>query len=165
MANEKDEVLDQETHTQGLEDTFLKALKERRAGRIDKAMDLLRKVIHGDPRLPEPHLELAHVHLEAERFDLAEVEAREGLRWLEQGGQWVEDLPMNVVLSHAHDLLGQILQDKAATDEIVFGDEEVFTGMLREATGHFETARELDPKNDHANYNSFFLQLGDTPEA
>lgn len=165
MAKEKDELLDQQEHTQGLEKVFLQALKERRAGRLDQAVDLLREVIQGDPRLPEPHLELAHIHLEAERFELAEIEAREGLKWLQQGGQWVEDLPPNVVLSHAHDLLGQILQDKAATDEVVFGDESIFSDLLREAKGHFEKARDLDPKNDHANFNAFFLQPEETGEA
>ena len=85
MAKENDELLDQEEHTQGLEKIFLRALKERRSGRVDQAMDLLREVIQGDPRLPEPHLELAHIHLEAERFELAEIEAREGLKFLQQG--------------------------------------------------------------------------------
>ncbi len=165
MAKKVDKAPYDEAHTRELEPSFLKALKKRRAGKIDQAMDLLKEVIRGEPRLPEPHLELAHIHLEAERLVLAEEEAREGLKWLEQGGQWVEDLPANVVLSHAHDLLGQILQDRAATDEVVFGQPEVFTELVKEAKGHFERARELDPKNEHANFNAFFMQFEETPEA
>ncbi len=165
MGKKVDKPLYDEAHTRDLEAPFLKALKARRDGKIDRAMDLLKEVIRGEPRLPEPHLELAHIHLEAERFVLAEEEAREGLKWLEQGGRWVEDLPNNVVLSHAHDLLGQILQDRAATDEVVFGEPEVFAELVKEAKAHFERARELDPKNEHANFNAFFMQLEETPEA
>ena len=167
MSDKKPEnPLHQVAHEKELQRPFLQALKSRRAGKIEKAMDLLKEVLQGDPRLPEPHLELAHIHLEAERLVLAEEEAREGLKWLEKGGQWVEDLAPNVVLSHAHDLLGQILQEKAATDEIVFGDEDVFAELVREAKGHFERARELDPKNEHANFNAFFMNgEAEIPEA
>ena len=157
MSDDKENTGLDETHTGDLERPFLAALKARRKGDVDKAMDLLHEVLKGDPRLPEPHLELAHIHLEAERLDLAEDQAREGLKWLQQGGQWVEDLEPHVVLSHAHDLLGQILQERAATDEVVFGDEEVFKALVKEAKALFGRARELDPKNEHANFTAFFM--------
>ena len=166
MSKKTDDTTEDEQHTADLEKPFLQALKVRRAGNVNKAIELLQEVLKGDPRLPEHHLELAHIYLEAERFDDAEERAREGLRWLQQGGQWVANLEQNVVLSHAHDLLGQILQEKAASDEIVFGDEEIFRGMLKESKEHFETARTLDPKNDHANFNAFFLNMeGELGEA
>ena len=166
MSDEKENPAPEEGHTIDLEAPFLSALKARRSGDVDKAMDLLQEVLKGDPRLPEPHLEMAHIHLEAERFDLAEEQAREGLKWLVQGGQWVEDLEPHVVLSHAHDLLGQILQERAATDEIVFGDEEVFKDLVKEAKSHFSRARELDPKNEHANFTAFFMDAeGEVGEA
>lgn len=166
MSDKKPEaILNHDEHTQALQGPFLKALKHRRAGKIEEAMDLLNEVLKSEPRLPEPHLELAHIHLEAERLSLAEDSAREGLKWLERGGQWVEDLPPNVVLSHAHDLLGQILQEKAALDEYVFGDEEVFAELVKEAKAHFVRARELDPKNEHANFNAFFMDSAPLPEA
>ena len=95
---------------------------------------------------------------------MAEDSAREGLKWLERGGQWVEDLPPNVVLSHAHDLWGQILQEKAALDEYVFGDEEVFGELVKEAKAHFVRARELDPKNEHANFNAFLWRAHNCPK-
>lgn len=159
MTNKPDNDQPKDQHTNALQKPFLKALKLRRSGDLNKATELLQEVLAGDPRLPEPHLELAHIHLEAERFDEAEEQAREGLKWLLQGGQWVKDLEPNVVQSHAHDLLGQILQDRAATDEIVFGDEELFNELVKEAKHHFVRARELDPKNDHANFNAFFMEL------
>ena len=166
MSDKKPEaVLNYDEHTEALQGPFLKALKRRRAGKIEEAMDLLNEILRSEPRLPEPHLELAHIHLEAERLSLAEDSAREGLKWLERGGQWVEDLPPNVVLSHAHDLLGQILQEKVALDEFVFGDEEVFAELVKEAKAHFVRARELDPKNEHANFNAFFMNNAELPEA
>jgi tetratricopeptide (TPR) repeat protein len=154
-----------EQHTNALQKPFLNALKLRRKGDLNKATKLLHEVLAGDPRLPEPHLELAHIHLEAERFDEAEEQAREGLKWLMQGGQWVKDLDPKVVLSHAHDLLGQILQDRAATDEVVFGDEDLFKDLIKEARRHFVTARDLDPKNEHANFNAFFMDFESEPSA
>lgn len=158
MSDKKtDSILNHDEHTEALQAPFMKALKRRRAGKIEEAMDLLNEVLKTEPRLPEPHLELAHIHLEAERLSLAEDSAREGLKWLERGGQWVEDLPANVVLSHAHDLLGQVLQEKAALDEYVFGDEDLFKELVQEAKAHFVRARELDPKNEHANFNAFFM--------
>jgi tetratricopeptide (TPR) repeat protein len=159
MTKKSDDKQVNDQHTNALQKPFLKALKLRRSGDLNKAADLLQEVLAGDPRLPEPHLELAHIHLEAERFDEAEEQAREGLKWLLQGGQWVKNLEPNVVQSHAHDLLGQILQDRAATDEVVFGDEELFKELIKEARHHFVRARELDPKNDHANFNAFFMDL------
>ena len=166
MSDKKPEaILNHDEHTRALQGPFLKALKRRRAGKIEEAMDLLNEVLKSEPRLPEPHLELVHIHLGAERLSLAEDSAREGLKWLERGGQWVEDLPPNVVLSHAHDLLGQILQEKAALDEYVFGDEEVFAELVKEAKAHFVRARELDPKNEHANFNAFFMDSAPLPEA
>jgi tetratricopeptide (TPR) repeat protein len=161
MTKKNNEDIPGEQHTKGLQKPFMKALKFRRQGDLNKATKLLQEVLLGDPRLPEPHLELAHIHLEAERFEEAEEQAREGLKWLSQGGQWVKDLETNVVMSHAHDLLGQILQERAATDEVVFGDEDLFKELIKEARRHFVTARELDPKNEHANFNAFFMDMED----
>jgi tetratricopeptide (TPR) repeat protein len=163
MSDDSENKLPGDEHTGDLEKPFMLALKARRKGEVDKAMDLLHGVLKGDPRLPEPHLELAHIHLEAERLDQAEAQAREGLKWLDQGGQWVVDLEPKVVLSHAHDLLGQILQERAATDDVVFGEESLFKELVKEAKAHFERARELDPKNEHANFNAFFMNLEGEP--
>ena len=43
---------------------------------------------------------------------------------------------------------------------MVFGPEEQFRELLKEARDEFSKARELDPNNEHAHYNDFFLSLG-----
>ncbi len=144
---------------------FLAALELRVAGDVEGATKALQDLLKLEPRLPEPRLELAHIHLEAERLPEAESEAREALKWLAQGGQWVEDLTEKQALSLAHGILGEILREKAALDEVVFGDEETFRGILAESTEHFAKAAELDPENEHASHHAFYLGLGAKPLA
>ncbi len=147
--------------------TFMTAMSARRAGDVDRALDLLRDVIRGEPRLPEPHYELGHIHLVAGRLDDAELSARTALKWLEQGGQWVDNVPESVMLSLAHGLLGEVLRQRASSDEVVFGDPEVFESLLNESKAHFARASELDPENEHADHHQFFLGLDgeELPEA
>jgi tetratricopeptide (TPR) repeat protein len=139
---------------------FLAALELRVDGDAEGAAKELQELLKLEPRLPEPRLELAHIHLEAGRLPEAETEAREALKWLAQGGQWVEDLTESQALSLAHGILGEILREKAASDEVVFGDEEAFRGILAESKVHFAKASELDPENEHATHHAFFLGLG-----
>ncbi len=152
---------------ESLSQTFLQAMEARRAGDVDRAIDLLREVVKGEPRLPGPHFELGHIHLVAGRLPEAEFEARTALKWLEQGGQWVDNVPENVMFSITHGLLGEILRQKAATNEIVFGDPEVFRDLLEESKAHFARASEYDPANEHADHHGFFLGLDgeELPEA
>jgi len=140
---------------------FLAALELRVAGDVEGATKALQDLLKLEPRLPEPRLELAHIHLEGERLPEAESEAREALKWLQKGGQWVEDLAENQALSLAHGMLGEILREKASLDEVVFGDEETFRGILAESTEHFAQAAELDPENKHASHHAFFLRLAE----
>ena len=65
---------------------FLAALELRVAGDVEGATKELQELLKREPRLPEPRLELAHIHLEAVRLPEAETEAREALKWLVQGG-------------------------------------------------------------------------------
>jgi tetratricopeptide (TPR) repeat protein len=138
---------------------FLAALELRVAGDVEGATKELQELLKLEPRLPEPRLELSHIHLEAGRLPEAESEAREALKWLLQGGQWVEDLSEKQALSVAHGLLGEILREKALLDEVVFGDEEEFRGIVVESTHHFTMAAELDPENKHASHHAFYLGL------
>ncbi len=138
---------------------FLAALELRVAGDVEGATKALEDLLKVEPRLPEPRLELAHIHLEAGRLPEAESEAREALKWLLQGGQWVEDLTEEQALSMAHGILGEILREKASLDEVVFGDEAVFREIVAESQEHFAKAAELDPQNEHASHHAFYLGL------
>ena len=52
MSDKKPEaILNHDEHTQALQGPFLKALKHRRAGKIEEAMDLLNEVLKSEPRL------------------------------------------------------------------------------------------------------------------
>ena len=142
---------------------FLEALDAHRKADVDRAMDLLRKIIHHEPRLPEPHLELGRIHLDAGRLPDAEAETREALKWLELGGQWVDDLPEEVMQSVTYGQLGEVVRQIAESDEVLFGEPGRFQDLLKEARGYFDKAHALDPSNDHA--EMFSLQLkGEKPD-
>ncbi len=152
---------------QALSRAFMKAMAARRAGDIDGALEALQAIVRKEPRLPEPHYELGHIHLIAARLEEAELEARTALKWLEQGGQWVDDVPEHMMLALAHRLLGEVLRQRASTDAVVFGDPEIFETLLDEAKAHAARAQELDPESEQADQHSFFLELDgdDLPQA
>lgn len=152
----------EQEHLAELEPLFLAALRHKDAGRVDDAEDALRDILKIDPRLAEPHLELARVLLDSERLDDAEAHAREGLEHLRAGGQWTDDLPDHVVAALAHALLAEVLRRRADDDNVIFGDPETFHALVRESKEHFEEAARLDPSDDYASYHAFFL--GRSPE-
>ena len=45
-----------------LENMFMNAMQLRQNGMVEKAEKLLLIVLSKEPRLPEPHLELAHIY-------------------------------------------------------------------------------------------------------
>lgn len=139
-----------ESHLEGLGQRFLLAMAARDKNDLDAASELLRSILKVEPRLGEPQMELARILLETDQLDEAEDFAREAVRIFESGGQWTDDLPENVVLSMAWDLLGEILRSKADSDEVVFGDPAAFAELMREARAAFLRAAELDPTNEHA---------------
>lgn len=136
-----------EGHLAELGPRFLRALAARQAGRVDEALDLFSEVLRAEPRLAEPRLEIARIWLEMGRLDDAEEEVREALRILEAGGQWSEDVPENVMLSVAWALLGEILKERATSDDVVFGDPASFETLLRQSRSAFERAALLDPQD------------------
>lgn len=141
-----------EPHLDGLDARFLGALESIRAGRVDQAAEELRAILKIEPRLAEPRLELGRLLLDAGQLDEAAEQASEAISILESGGQWVEDLPEEVVLSLAWDLRGEALRRTADQDEVVFGDPAEWTRLTEESQAAFKKAAELDPDNVHARY-------------
>ena len=142
---------------QELEPRFMKALEARGEGRLDAAEDELRAILRVEPRLAEPHMELARILLDSDRLEEAEEHAREGLEHLRAGGQWTDELPENVVLGLAHALLAEVLRRRIEDDDVVFGDPEQYRSLLAESRGLFEEASRLDPSDEYASYHAFFL--------
>jgi hypothetical protein len=165
MSEQHDELeYPSEDHLEALAKKFMSAVVARNKGQVDDCRDLLLEIVKVEPRLPEPHLELAHIEMESGALDGAEAYARQGIDWLTKGGQWLATLEAHELVAHAHDLLGEVLRRRATSDEVVFGPEELFRELLNEARDEFSKARELDPNNEHAHYNDFFLSLGEGDE-
>lgn len=146
-----------EARVRELEPEFLAALAAKDAGRVDDARDKLQAILTVEPRLPEPHLELARLLLDLERLTDAESHAREALRWFEAGGQWTDEIPEETLLALSHATLAEILRRRADEDDLVFGDPAGFRALVAEAKEHFEAAARLDPSDEYASYYAFFL--------
>jgi tetratricopeptide (TPR) repeat protein len=159
-ADELDPVGQPEGHLAGLGERFMRAMDLLQQGERDRAAEALRGILAVEPRLAEPHLEIARILLDGGQLREARAEAEEGLRLLLAGGQWLEDFDEPVILGLAHGLLAEILRQIADTDEVVFGDPKVFKGLTRLARRHFARAAALDPENHHASYHAFFLGVG-----
>lgn len=140
-----------------LSQQFLGALAAKDRGDIDRAEESLRAVLKVEPRLPEPRMELARILLDSDRVADAESHARQALEHLENGGQWTDELPENVVSGLAHALLAEVLRRRADEDDVIFGDPEVFKALVDESKQHFEAAAELDPDDSYSSYYAFFL--------
>ena len=56
------------------------------------------------------------------------------------------------LLSLAYGTLGEALRRQADTDEVVFGDPQVWEAMIQEAKSAFTRAVALDGDNVHASY-------------
>ena len=148
---------DADATLEALEPRFLDALRASAAGDIDTAEDELREIVKVEPRLPEPHMELARLLLDTGRLEEAEAHVREALTHLESGGQWTDELPENVVLALANALLAEVLRQRADQDDVIFGDPEQFKAMLDEAQMRFRTASSLDPRDEYSSFHAFFL--------
>jgi tetratricopeptide (TPR) repeat protein len=148
-----------ETHLADLGPSFVEALKLRGEGSVDAAMEKLRAILKAEPRLAEPRLEVARILLELGQLEDAEAESREALRILESGGQWTDDLPENVVLAVGYALLGEVLKERASSDEVVFGPEDVFRDLIESSRAAFARAHALDP-SDTASF-VYSAELGD----
>ena len=146
-----------EPHLAALGPRFLRGLAAREAGRVDEALQIFNQILLAEPRLPEPRMERGRIRLEMGQLDEAETDVREAIRVLESGGQWSEDVPENVVQALAWGLLGEVLKEKASTDEVVFGDEEVFRTLIAQSRLAFARAAELDPTDANSEVNALEL--------
>ncbi len=151
-----------EAHLAALGPRFLAALQLRSIGKVDAALEAFTDILKTEPRIAEPRMEIARIFLEMGRLDDAEAEAREAIRILEMGGQWTVDLPENVVLAVAWALYGEILKEKASTDEVVFGDPATFTHLIEQSRVAFARAAELDPTDTRSAVTA--MELGEGAE-
>lgn len=142
-----------------LQSRFMNAMKARQKGDVDSAAELLLSIIKVEPRLPEPHMELAHILLGVEKYDDALSHAQEAVRYLEMNGQWLDDIEENVLLSMAYNILGESYRKIADQDEIVFGDAEKWEELIKSSKSAYQKAAALDPENAHANFWGGFNKL------
>jgi len=136
---------------------FHDALATKRDGNIDAAEDTLRSILKTEPRLPEPRMELARILLDTDRLEEAEAQAREARQYLEDDGQWTDDLPTDTVLALCYALIAEILRRRADEDNVIFGDPDAFRAIVEESQQLFEKASELDSSDEYASYHAFFL--------
>ena len=139
-------------HLVGLGDKFLAGVERMQGGDIDGAAEMFRRILKVEPRLAEPRIELARILMETSQLEEAEAEIREAIRILENGGQWIDELEPDQVLSIGYGILAEVLRTVSQSDEVVFGDPDRWRRLVDEAHAVFRKARELDPKNAHADY-------------
>jgi len=151
----------EEGRLQALGQRFFLALEALRALRTDDAAELLRGVLREEPRLPEPHMELSRILLEAGQLDEALEHAEEAVRLLDAGGQWIDDLAENEVQSLAWNLKAEVLRLQADSDEVVFGDPAVWADLMKQSKEAFAKAADLDPNNRHADHWGHHLGDGE----
>ena len=144
-----------------LEKQFLVAVGLRNKGQIDRAVQQFKAILTVEPRLAEPHIELAHICVDTDRLDRAESHAREAIEQLSQGGAWLDSVSENTVKSVAHALLAEVLRRRADEDDVIFGDPDEFRKMVEESKEHFKIAAALDPDDATASYYAFFMGVDD----
>jgi tetratricopeptide (TPR) repeat protein len=136
---------------------FVAALALKRSGKLDKAEDELKAIIRAEPRLPEPHMEVARLLLDSDRLADAESHAREALAHLDASGPWTDEIPSHIVRGLAWALLAETLRRIADEDDVIFGDPDRFRALLEESQDAFSKAAKLDPSDEYASYHAFFL--------
>lgn len=122
---------------------FMAAMEQRQAGNTRKAEACLLEIVKKEPRLPEPHLELAHIYHGQEQLDDARTHIEEAVQYLENGGQWL-DLPETEILSMAYLIQGEIYRSIADQDDVVFGEQEIYIDLVNRAKNAFKKANALD---------------------
>jgi len=135
-----------------LEKRFNQAIGARRQGDVDGAAELFRGILKVDPRLAEPHLELANLLLDVGQLAEARAHAEEAIKYLESGSQWIDDLSENVLLSLAWNTLAEIIRKIADEDDVVFGDPIEWQKLIQQSKSAYKKATTLDPKNKNAKH-------------
>jgi tetratricopeptide (TPR) repeat protein len=143
----EEEILEiEDANVQQLEAHFLTAMELRQQGKTSEAQQHLFAIIREEPRLPEPHIELAHIYFSIDQLDDAKTHIELAVSHLENGGQWTE-IPENEILSIAYVLQGEIYKGLADQDEVVFNDPDLFKELIELAKAAFAKANAIDPKN------------------
>ena len=122
---------------------FMAAMEHRQGGDARKSEICLLEIIKKEPRLPEPHLELAHIYLAQEQFEEARTHIEQAVQYLENGGQWL-DLPENEILTMAYLIQGEIYRSLADLDEVVFGEQAAYIDYVNRAKNAFKKANMID---------------------
>ena len=130
---------------QHLESFFLSAIEMRQNGMVEQAEKTFLAILKEEPRLAEPHLELAHIYLNAVKLEEAKTHIDEAINNLESGGQWL-DMPENELLSMAYAIKGEIFRAYADQDDVIFGNVTLWKDLTQEAKKAFQKAAELDPQ-------------------
>ena len=151
----------EDSHLEALQDQFMVGLECTQAGHIDRAAELFRNILKMEPRLAEPRMELARLLLDTGQIDEASEQLAEAISVLEKGGQWIDQIPENTVLSAAYALLGESFQRQANVDSIVFGHPEQWKRLMEKAKAAFARAKTLDPENTEASLRA--AELGAKP--
>lgn len=148
-----------------LEKKFQQALSANQQNDVDRANKLFQEIINIEPRLPEARLEYAFNLIGMGRLNQAQGHAEEAARLLEISGPWLADLELDVLLSMAYALQGEILREQASTDDVVFRQPEQFQLLMDQAKSCFQKAAALDPSNEHAQYWGGFDGAWESPMA
>lgn len=122
---------------------FMAAMEHRQHGNSKKAEVCLLEIVKKEPRLPEPHLELAHIYHAQEQYEDARTHIEQAVQYLENGGQWL-DLPEEEILAMAYLIQGEIYRSLADMDEVVFGEQTVYIEYVNRAKNAFKKANLLD---------------------
>ena len=144
--------IDEENYTNALIKKFEQAMEARQKNDLDSCCELLLHIIKNEPRLPEPHLELANIYLLIEKLEDARVHIEEAITYLENGGQWT-DMDLNLILSLAYSTKSEVYHALADRDEIVLSVNEVeFVRLITISKNAKKKANELNPNQQLENY-------------
>lgn len=154
------EFSDQEnSYTNALIKKFEQAMDARERNDIDSCCELLLQVIKQEPRLPEPHLEIANIYLIIEKLEDARVHIEEAITYLENGGQWM-DMDLSTVLSLAYATKSEIYHALADQDEIVLNSNETeFIRLMKISKDAKKKSEECNPNQHVDNYESTTLMF------
>jgi tetratricopeptide (TPR) repeat protein len=158
---DQQQFVDDESHLEALQAQFMVGLECTQAGHLDRAAELFRNILKKEPRLAEPRMELARLLLDTGQVDEASEQLAEAISVFEKGGQWIDGIPENTVLSAAYALLGESFQRQANVDEVVFGQPEKWKRLMEKAKAAFARAKTLDPENTEASIRA--ADLGAEP--
>lgn len=143
-----------ELHLADLAGRFEQGLELRRKGDTKGAQKAFQDILRAEPRLAEPRLELAHIATDAGDWEEAEAQARQSVEILRSGGQWIDSLQPQELLSFATNLLGEIIVREIEDSDTLIDDAEALQARWNEAATLFAAALLAWPTNTDAKRNS-----------